>query len=247
MIYYLQYLCGVSMKILVFSDLHGNLNSLNALLKTEDYREADKTIFLGDVTFGCSRANDCITLLDNENITCILGNNDRYIVYNHIASKDSHTFNEGKHSQMQYMLEHISQENKDIMKSWLMDIEINVYGKTLYFTHYPWLDLDNDPYAAPCPSIHTLDNIKPLFEGITADYIIFGHEHIKYELGDQNTTYYCIDTLGLKEPGDYLVIDCNEERIEFNYKHLDFDMDSEISLIDNAGYPYDKSKIRKKK
>ena len=110
-----------------------------------------------------------------------------------------------------------------------------------------WLDLDNDPYAAPCPSIHTLDNIKPLFEGITADYIIFGHEHIKYELRDQNITYYCIDTLGLKEPGDYLVIDCNEERIEFNYKHLDFDMDSEISLIDNAGYPYDKSKIRKKK
>ena len=234
------------MKILVFTDLHGSLNALNALLQTEDYKTADKTIFLGDVTFGCSRANDCINLLNKENITCILGNNDRYIVYNHIAEKEKHTFNDGKTKQMQYMLENISQDNKDIMKSWLMDLELNIFGKTLYFTHYPWLDIDTDPYASPCPEEHTLETVKPLFNGINADYIIFGHEHKNYMLEDQETTYYCIDTLGLKEPANYLVIDCKENKFEFNCKHLNFDLDSEIILIDKAGYPYDKNKVGKK-
>ncbi len=233
------------MKILVFTDLHGNLNSLNALLNTDDYKTADQTIFLGDVTFGCSRANECITLLNQENITCILGNNDRYIAYNHIADKEQHTFNEGKHKQMQYMLDNISPENKEIMKSWLMDLNINVYGKTLYFTHYPWLDTNSDPYASPCPKEHTIKTIEPLFKDISADFIIFGHEHKKYLLTGK-TTYYCIDTIGLKQPGDYLVIHCSEDGIDFDYKYLDFDLNSEIKLIDKAGYPYDKNKVGKK-
>ena len=222
------------MKILVFTDLHGNLNSLNALLNTDDYKSSDKVIFLGDVTFGCTRANECITLLNKENITCIIGNNDRNIAYNHIADKEKHTFNEGKHKQMEYMLENISQENKDIMKSWLMDLELNIYGKTLYFTHYPWLDTNSDPYASPCPESPTRESLEQLFNGISADYIIFGHEHKKYLLTGK-TTYYCIDTIGLKQPGEYLIIDCNENNIKFDYKSLDFDLQSEIELIDKAG------------
>ena len=48
------------MKILVFSDVHGNLNALNALIETKDFKTADKIIFLGDVVFGASRPNECI-------------------------------------------------------------------------------------------------------------------------------------------------------------------------------------------
>lgn len=234
------------MKILVFADLHGNLCGLNALLETNDYKSADKTIFLGDIAFGCSRPNECITLLNKENITCILGNNDRYIAYNHIAEKELHTFDEGKYNQMKYMSKQISKENKEIMKSWLMDLEINIYGKKFYFVHFPWLDIDSDPYASPCPKEHTLETVSALFRDIDADYIIFGHEHCNYVIEDSKA-YYCIDSLGLKEPSDYLVINCNEDSITFEHKQISFDMDKEIDLMDSAGYSYDKNKIIKKK
>lgn len=68
------------MKILVFTDLHGSLNSLKALMNTVDYKTADKIIFLGDVAIGCSRPNECIELLKEMKCICLLGNNDSYVV-----------------------------------------------------------------------------------------------------------------------------------------------------------------------
>ena len=56
------------MKILVFTDVHGNYNSLLALEKTNDFKTSDKIIFLGDVLFGYSRPNDCINFLKYNSI-----------------------------------------------------------------------------------------------------------------------------------------------------------------------------------
>lgn len=235
------------MKILVFSDLHGSLNGLKALMATDDYLTADKVIFLGDVTFACSRPDECIKLLNNSNITCLLGNNDRYIINNHIAEKEMHTFDAGKHKQMEYMLENTSQESKDIMNSWLLDLSMNINNKEFYFVHYPWLDIDSDPYAAPCPTEPSIEALKALFKDITADYIIFGHEHRSYHIIDNITHYICIDTVSLKIPGHYIIINTNNDDIQIEDRYLNYDIQEEILLMDEAGYPYNKTKIGMKK
>jgi len=235
------------MKLLVFSDLHGSLNSLNALINTDDFKKADKVISLGDITFGCSRPNDCINLLIKNNIICLLGNNDSYIAYNYIPKKDLHTFDNGKYQQMAYMVNNVSQENKKLIQKWQKELYLEVEGTTLYFVHYPWIDTGKDAIASPCPNNSNTKTIPSIFKNIKADYIFYGHEHSRYSIVTETTRYYCIDTIGLENPGHYIIIDTDNNEIKITDKYIEFDIEEEISLMNKVGYPYNKNKINSKK
>jgi predicted phosphodiesterase len=104
------------MKILVFTDVHGVLNSLIALKQTDDFQNADKKIFLGDIMFGGSRPNECLKFLKDNNIECVLGNNDSY-VSDHVPDCDLEQFNDEKGGQLKWMQQHITPENKSYINS----------------------------------------------------------------------------------------------------------------------------------
>ena len=233
------------MKILVFTDLHGSLNSLKALINSEDYKVADKVIFLGDATIGCSRPNECIELLKEMNCICLLGNNDSYVI-DHIPQVDYDELSNDKLLMIEWMIKNISKHNKETMKSWVRDCLINISDKKLYFTHYVWENYNNDINVIDTPSIKDINSRKEMFKDINADYIFFGHEHKTNYFFDDSKHYYCLGTLGLKSPGSYLVININKNNdIELEEKFVHFDINEEIKLMDEAGYPYEKDKIKK--
>lgn len=232
------------MKILCFTDLHGSLNSLLALTKTDDFKNADKIIFLGDVVFGCSRPNECIDVINSLKCDCIFGNNDKYI-FDHVPKVDLSEFVNGKTEQMKWMSDNITESNKKVLRGWNKSIQLVIGGKKFYFTHYVWEDYDNDVNVIDTPSKLSLEARKQMFSNINADYYIFGHEHKTNYFTDGNKHYYCLGSIGLKNPGAYLVIECNNNKIQLNEKFVDFDINQEILLMDKAGYPYEKSKINK--
>lgn len=238
-------LLGVFMKIVVFSDLHGSLNSLKALINTIDFKTADKRIFLGDAVVGCSRPNDCLNLLKNINCVCILGNNDGYVA-SHIPEVDKVEFDNNKLLMIDWMKNNITQENKDFINSWQKNLSLIVNKKTIYFTHYAWEVCNNDTNVIDSPRIKNEQSRKQMFKDIDADYIIFGHEHKTNYVIDNQKHYFCLGTLGLKSPGSYLVIEETTDNIKLEERFLDFDINEEIDLMDIAGYPYNKNKISKK-
>jgi predicted phosphodiesterase len=64
------------MKIAVISDIHANLEALEACLKRIDELKADKIICLGDLVDYCAEPNECIELIRNYADVNILGNHD---------------------------------------------------------------------------------------------------------------------------------------------------------------------------
>ena len=84
-----------------------------------------------------------------------------------------------------------------------------------------------------------------MFSNIDADYVFFGHEHKENNFSNSKQHFYCVGTLGLKSPGYYLMIDIQKDKIVVKDKYVIFDINEEIDLMDKAGYPYEKSKIRK--
>lgn len=233
------------MKILVFSDIHGSLNGLKELLKSKDYNSADRVIFLGDVAFGASRPNECIELLNNSKAVCLLGNNDSYICYG-IPNSELDEFGAGKLKQYEYMDSVISLKSKQDLKSWQRELYISIDGKKLYFTHYPWeRDELGDLVVIDDEKFASLANCQKMFADVDADYIFFGHEHRAYNFSDKNKNFYCLDTFGLKKQGNYLMIRIEDGHLSVEEKSLEFDIAEEIKLMDKAGYPYDKKKIKK--
>ena len=233
------------MKILCFTDVHGSLNSLLALAKTDDFKNADRIIFLGDVVVGCSRPNECIEFIHSLNCDCIFGNNDSYI-FDHVPEVDLVEFTKDKVGQLQWMSDNITDCNKKILSDWNRSLELLIEGKKFYFTQYVWEDYNNDVNVIDTPLKLSLEARKEMFGKINADYYIFGHEHKTSYFTDGNKHYYCLGSLGLTNPGAYLVIECNNNKIEFKEKFVNFDINQEILLMDKAGYPYEKSKINNK-
>ena len=67
-----------NMKIAVFSDIHGNYQALESILKDIKGKKIDKTIFLGDAVSLGPDSNKCLDLLFKEKVTFIFGNNELY-------------------------------------------------------------------------------------------------------------------------------------------------------------------------
>lgn len=229
------------MKIVIFSDVHGSLNALNKLIETEDFKTADKRIFLGDVVFGCSRPLECLKLIDRYNCECIIGNNDFYII-DHIPDYDLKNFNDEKKVQMCWMNNAIDEAGIKILKSWKKDLTLKLNNKVFYFTHYAYMN-DGVTMQDP-PDTINFESRNEMFKAIEADYYFFGHEHTSNYFYDDKKHYYCVGTLGLRTPGCYVVVNIENDDIKIAEKYISFDIEEEINLMNKAGYPYAKNKIK---
>lgn len=85
---------GFPRRVGVFSDIHGNLHALHAVLKAMDALNLDQLICLGDVVGYGAMPNECIDLLRERGIPTLAGNHDHAAVgltditfFNDIAKK----------------------------------------------------------------------------------------------------------------------------------------------------------------
>ena len=173
-----------------------------------------------------------------------MGNND-YYVCDHIPKEELLCSSDAKLTQMKYMQNLVTEENKRIVNSWDKEFYLKVGNKTLYFTHYPWEKVNGEFNVVDDPLEKNFKTISEMFKDVKADAVIFGHEHKSNCYTNENKTYYCLGTLGLVSPSNYLIITIDNEDINFDKKNLYHDTNFEIDLIDKAGYPYNKSKIKR--
>lgn len=69
------------MKIAVFSDVHGNLMALKAVLEQIKEKNPDLTVFLGDVFQRGKEETECLDLLKDSGCVCLKGNCELYVEY----------------------------------------------------------------------------------------------------------------------------------------------------------------------
>ncbi len=230
------------MKILVFSDIHGNLNCLKTLIDTDDWKNASLRIFLGDACVCFNRPNECIDLLQKLDCKKILGNNDQYAC-DHIPKINYDALPAGKLEQLDYMCKAITEENKQKARSWQKDISMELFGKKFYFTHYVWEKRNGDENVLTTPKEKSFCVRAKMFENIDADYYFFGHEHKENHFTDGKKHFYCLGSLGLVNPGYYLIINVDESGVKVTEKYLVHNIKEEIDLMKKAGYQYNKKRF----
>jgi predicted phosphodiesterase len=75
------------MRIAVFSDVHGNLTALEAVLADIDRQAVDATVFAGDLCLVGPRPAECLRLAREQGITSIYGNTDDWVLGRQAGSK----------------------------------------------------------------------------------------------------------------------------------------------------------------
>ena len=69
------------MKLAIFSDIHGNLEALSAILDDIKKQDFDEIICLGDVIGIGPNPKECLERIQDHSIRLLLGNHERYAIF----------------------------------------------------------------------------------------------------------------------------------------------------------------------
>lgn len=128
------------MRILVFSDVHGNLDALNNVLKQAKDKNVDKIIFLGDIFQRGNKEIECLELLRNSEILCLKGNCELYIEHGVDIDPDV----EYLRDYYEEMRAKLSTEQMKFIKDMKLFHEEDCFGYKMLFSHFLFSDIHSD-------------------------------------------------------------------------------------------------------
>lgn len=223
------------MKIIVYTDVHGNKYALKALQRTKEYKKADLRVFLGDAVMACPYPNECLKRIWKSGDVFLLGNHDCYFAFG-LPKEEALYFKAEKRQHQNYMKEKTLPKYLEKLKEMPREYYFDCFGKRFYFAHYAWQAehlIQHDPDGPKAPTVKTAE----LFKDIDADYILFGHNHTYSKFECDGKTFICVGSLGIRYPGNYLVIDIDENHIEIEHKQIDFNVEKLKREMLTENYP----------
>ncbi len=161
------------MKIEILSDIHGNIDGLNAVLK--DAGEVDEIICAGDLTGYYPFVNEVIDTIRVKGVKTIIGNHDFYL----LSGTYPESTNPSVRESVESMKGFISPENLAYLGTLPQSLELEIDGKkVLVFHGSPWDSMEGRVY----PDFPDFDKFKT----VDADVVILGQTHhpITRQLGD---------------------------------------------------------------
>ena len=224
------------MKIAVFSDIHGNYQATKAIIDDINKSDFDEVICLGDIIGLGPKPKECLELLIDSGITILAGNHDLYYTKGLEIDKKITNENEIKHHR--WVHECIKDISKEKM-NWPLSKEIIVNDKKMVFQHYILSkDTSIDSYPFARMSIKNISDIEEYCKDMDPDYLFIGHEHIPFEVHQNNKNIICVGSSGCVNTNItfYTIIDINDE-INITKKEVGFDRDGFINDIKSYEYP----------
>lgn len=200
------------MKIAVFSDIHGNLDALQMVLEKIKEKNADLTVFLGDIFQRGNEELECLELLKDSEVICLKGNCELYAEHGVDIDPDV------EHLRDYYdeMREKLTDEQMQFIKQMPLFYEVECHGHKLRFSHFLFLDKTAAYPFLPLSSLENgvFDKACKSDEVMKYDLVAVGHSHKSFVNGN----VVSVSASGLKE-ASYLLIEMNEEAVCF--EHID--------------------------
>ena len=229
------------MKIGIITDIHSNIQALNAVLKEFDKIKVDKIICCGDmIGIGINPEEVMQTLIKRqEMIIFVTGNHERYLLKGfprkvhdskRIISKEEVENHKWNHSLL-------SKESIDFLKKIERTAEIEIEGKKIYIIHYP---LNSDGTFQKHIKNPTIEENKEMFKEIDADIYLYGHTHTYTFNTDSNKMYINTGALGCPLDENFAragLLEINKGEIHFEEIKVKYDVKSLIEEIKKIAFP----------
>ena len=196
------------MKIAVFSDIHGNLKALKTVLEEIREKNADHTVFLGDIFQRGNEETECLELLKDSGIICLKGNCELYAEHGVDVDPDV------EHLREYYdgIRKKLTPEQMQFIKQMPLFYECESNGHKIRFSHFLFLDIALPYPFLPLSSLKNgeFDKACESEEVKQYDLAVVGHSHQNFV----NGRVVSVSASGL-EGASYLIIDANNDGISF--------------------------------
>jgi predicted phosphodiesterase len=232
------------MRTAILSDIHANLVSLTSLLDAVDKLDVERILCLGDIVGYNPWPNECIRIVRERSIPCVMGNHDRVAA----GLEEPDYFNAMAREAILWTRRNLTDEHRDYLlklpaRLSLDDTTILVHGSPR----------DPDEYILMTRIAH--ENITYMQENLDASVCFFGHTHLPgiFDLSDvekpsgdtkvflKKEDAYLINPGSVGQPRDgdprssFLIYDADEATVQFY--HIAYDIDAVYEAIVKAGLP----------
>ena len=223
------------MRLAVFSDIHGNVEALNAIMSDIKKNKIDKIICLGDSIGIGPNSKECLDVLINNKVETVLGNYELYFLY---GTDIDDKMPENVKSHHAWIKSLITEQQKIFLKKLKLTISLNIDNKNFLFEHFPILSKTNGKYPFEDSQILKDNRIRGKYEHSNFDFIFFGHEHnaAKYVVNDKKIINVGSSGLVKSDETFYTIIDTSE-KVFVKKVFVKFDREKFNESIRNVSYP----------
>lgn len=223
------------MKIAVFSDIHSNLEALEAVVEDINKNNFDKVYFLGDVLSKGPNPRECLELLMKNNYNIIFGNHELYYL---------------RGVEIDNMISDIEKEHQVWIKSQLYEkhfeylnkCSLEIYevfdGLRVSFRHF---FIKDDSLDYPFYLIDVLDSekINDIIGSCDSDLIFIGHEHRIFEINYNNKKVVDVGSSGCTSNNvtHYMILNINDGKYTLEKKELLYDREKFEKVFNESNYP----------
>jgi len=230
------------MKYAIISDIHGNLEALNTVLKDADARGCEKIICGGDVVGYNANPKECMDIVRGLDIPCVMGNHDEYIG----QDCDLSAFNPVAAEAVIWTREQLSDEDRQ----WLRDLR---YVRLVDHFSIVHGTMDSPRYwgyvqdVADAAASFTYQSTALCFHGHTHVPVVFVDDGVSIEHAtftnlklEPGSRYFInVGSVGQPRDGDprasYCIYDSEAESVELF--RLPYDIEAAQQKIRDAGLP----------
>jgi putative phosphoesterase len=226
----------IDKRLAFISDLHGNIEALNSVLKDIQAKAIDrKDVYcLGDLVGYGTRPNEVIELLKSHHIQTILGNYDEAVAFylpTCGCSINSESDRVKTKNSLQWAVDHISDENKVFLRSFEENLSLTEAGYRIYLTHASPLSITDYVYE------DDLDKQEQIADDLDEDIIIFGHTHYPYVKRVRDKIFINPGSVGRPKDGDnracYCILKLGME-IEVEFVRVPYDIEKMAKEIEES-------------
>lgn len=236
------------MKIGVITDIHSNIDALNAVLNKFQEIQVDKIICCGDIIgIGINPEETVQALLRiKDMLIAVRGNHEQYLLEGlpKVVHNDRRVIGNEEVKNHKWNQSKLSDISKKYLKFLKTSQNIEIDGKRIYIVHYP--QKEDGTYKKHIKN-PTINEIEEMFNGISADIFLFGHTHT-FSVNNMDNKWY-INTASLGCPMDSNIakaglIEIDRGRIEFKRINVEYDVKKVIEKIKKLKFPFYKEILK---
>ena len=230
-------------QIAIFSDIHGNLPALKAVLEDIDARKIGYIYCLGDLVDFAPWGNEVIECIRAEKIPCIMGNHDERIAFDYpVIPLEKHDEKETacRIQAINHSKKIINEENKlylsQLPYSMQFDFKVKTKNWRIQLVHGSLKSNEQYLYESE-PDI----TFKQIFDETNADILIMGHTHISYIKPIANKWAMNTGSVGRSKEeirdATYLLLQLLEDKIQAKIIRIPYDISAVTNAIKSSGIP----------
>ncbi len=189
------------MRIAIFSDIHGNMPALEAVLDDIHKQHVDAVYCLGDLVGYAPFPNEVTNRIRREHIPTIIGNYDDGVGFDRdacgCAYREADERMRGQQS-LEWTKARVTAENKAFLRSLSPEIRIEVDGKRVLLVHGSPRRMNEYLFEDRPDS-----SFQRLADSSNADVIVFGHTHKPYTKRIGDVWFVNVGSVGKPKDGNW--------------------------------------------